>query len=254
MFCLFYHNEKLDFSLSCDSPELGPAPTTHKYTDDVPASAGCCAAGDLSANTGDQCSGYRWSDGGSPGDLSRHHCRSVQLICSSSPDCRTLHQSCHCKNAAPRIYACSSCDLISSAIDARCDFPLRSVQLPWELSPSFSVPSPPLPSSPVPCPTWLASPARSSQTPRDRWVPQTATQFMCVMCTCGLKHNRCTSAGNLPETQDLKVQCVSLKQFQYFIFPLLQLIDLIPSELLMGHSYFPEAKCCHHRLSVYLVS
>ncbi|TMS16107.1 POU domain, class 6, transcription factor 1 [Larimichthys crocea] len=41
-----------------------------------------------------------------------------------------------------------------------CDFPIRSTPPPWELSHSFSVPSPLLPSSPVPCPTWLASPSQ----------------------------------------------------------------------------------------------
>lgn len=51
-----------------------------------------------------------------------------------------------------------------------CDFMPRSMLLPWELSPSSLVPSPPLRSSPMPCPTWLVSPVRSSQTPRDRWV------------------------------------------------------------------------------------
>lgn len=44
----------------------------------------------------------------------------------------------------------------------------RSMLLHWALSLSFSVPSPPLPSSPVQCPTWLVSPAKSSQMPRDR--------------------------------------------------------------------------------------
>lgn len=70
----------------------------------------------------------------------------------------------------PRFLCSSSCeshDLIPSHIY---DVLPRSMPLPWELSPSFSVPSPPLPSSPVPCPTWLASPVRSSQTPRDRYA------------------------------------------------------------------------------------
>lgn len=96
--------------LSCYSPELGPAPAAHKCTDDVPASssfhtasAGRCAAGDVSANTGDQRTGHRCSDGGSPGDLGHHNRISVQHICSSTPDSRTLNQSCHCKNAAPRM-------------------------------------------------------------------------------------------------------------------------------------------------------
>lgn len=106
--------------LSCYSPELGPAPAAHKCTDDVPASssfptasAGRCAAGDVSANTGDQCTGHRCSDGGSPGDLGHHDRVSVQHICSSTPDSRTLNQSCHCKNAAPRIISVHSfCTLL----------------------------------------------------------------------------------------------------------------------------------------------
>lgn len=58
---------------------------------------------------------------------------------------------------------------------------LRSMLPLWELSPSSSVPSPPLLSSLMPSPTWLASPARSSQMLKDRWVPQNhASQFICV--------------------------------------------------------------------------
>lgn len=60
---------------------------------------------------------------------------------------------------------------ISPPLSTRCRLPPSSTPLPWELSPSFSVPSPPPPSSPVRCPTWLASPVRSSQTPKDRQVP-----------------------------------------------------------------------------------
>lgn len=163
--------------LSCYSPELGPAPAAHKCTDDVPASssfptasAGRCAASDVSANTGDQCTGHRCSDGGSPGDLGHHDRVSVQHICSSTPDSRTLNQSCHCKNAAPRIISVHSfCTVYISCGFYTCfGFLRRSMLLHWALSLSFSVPSPPLPSSPVQCPTWLVSPAKSSQMPRDR--------------------------------------------------------------------------------------
>ena len=84
---------------SCNSPELGPAPASDKCTHNVPASsilhtagADCCAAGNISAITGYQCTG-QWCSG----DLSQHHYLSVQHICGSTSDSRTVHQPCHCK-------------------------------------------------------------------------------------------------------------------------------------------------------------
>lgn len=47
---------------------------------------------------------------------------------------------------------------------------LRSMLHRWERRPSFWVPSPPVPLSPMPCPTWQASPARSWPPHRDRLV------------------------------------------------------------------------------------
>lgn len=102
--CCICVMSKLISLLSCYSPELGSAPTARKYTDDVPApnsfctaSAVCCAAGDLPANTDNHSAGHCRSVSSSPGDPSYHHRLSVQHIRGSSPNCRTLHQSCHCK-------------------------------------------------------------------------------------------------------------------------------------------------------------
>lgn len=73
---------------------------------------------------------------------------------------RMLLQECH--------QLIDSVLFISPAVLTRFEFLCRSMLLHWALSLSFSVPSPPLLSSPVQCPTWLVSPAKSSQMPRDR--------------------------------------------------------------------------------------
>lgn len=82
--------------LSCDSPELCPAPTADKPSDHVPApSCPTASAGDVPSNAGDQRTGDRRSGG-----LARQRCLSVQHILSGPPDRGTLHQSRHCKNTA----------------------------------------------------------------------------------------------------------------------------------------------------------
>lgn len=178
------------FLLSCNSADDAAA------TSGFPtASAGSHATGDLSAVTGDQFQGLRCSAGGrSPADRSRHVCFSVQHFCSSSPDGRTLHQSCH--RRAPPVCCFCFFDAISFPLST-CFYSLRSsVPPPWELSPSFSVPSPPLPSSPVPCPTWLVSPVRSSQMPKDRQVPSPTFMYLVDSgrgLTCS---DLCSSTGN----------------------------------------------------------